>query len=283
MAIFLFYSFFLVMLGRQLSFLPALNFTEAKEEKSTDQIRKEVMAFLESQAGQYSVYYEDLVTGERFGIDENTVLTAASLNKIYIVGNLYNRANKGTIELSDTIVIQPGDIQDYGTGSLRYEEPGNPYTLSYLAKLAMKESDNTAAHVLDIYLDEAKIQNYVNALGLTATSMVNNTTSAADVGAFFKLMYQGKVTSSAFTKEMFGYMTQTDFEDRIPRNLPKSVIVQHKTGDGVGYIHDGGIIEDGDTKYVLVVLSSNVSDEDKTKQTIGSISKLVYTAKTGKE
>ena len=72
-------------------------------------------------------------------------------------------------------------------------------------------------------------------------------------------------------------------KDRIPKYLPKTVTVYHKTGDGVGFIHDGGIVDDGKAPFVLVVMTQNVSDENNAKDTIGKIAKLIYDDRKGNQ
>ncbi len=275
-AIFLFYSFFLILLGRHLTFIPTLNFSKAEKAKDTEEIREELTKFLKEKEGQFSIYYKDINSGEGFGIQENTVLTAASLNKLVIVGYLYNLASKKEINLEDKIVIQEEDIQDYGTGSLRYKKAGEPYTLKYLAQLAFKQSDNTAAHVLTIRLGEDNIQEYARQLGMSATNMVENETSARDVGRFLELLYSHKITSPALSQEMMDFMKDTEFEDRIPRLLSKDVTVYHKIGDAVTLVHDGAIVDNSEDPFILVVMAHNLKDEGKGKETIGQVAQLIY-------
>lgn len=274
--IFLFYSFFLIILGRNLLFIPLIQIGGDKKAKEPEVIREDIINYLKDQKGEYSVYYEDLKTGDNFSIHGSTLLTAASLNKLPVVGYLYHLASKKEIDLQETVVIQASDIQDYGTGKLRYEKPGQQYTLQYLAQLAMKMSDNTAAHVLNIRLGEEDIQAFAYQIGMGSTSMVDNDTSARDIGRFYQMLYQNKFASPAQSRELLGYMEDTDFEDRLAALLPKNLHVYHKTGDGVNFIHDGGIISNGETPFILVVMSSNIPDEITAKAVIGKIAELVY-------
>ena len=198
LVIFLFYSFFLIILGRNLLFIPQIQLDGAQKTKDSDQIRDDVMALLKKEKGDYSVYYEDLATGDTFTIRANTVLTAASLNKLPVVGYLYHLASKKEIDLQETVVVQQSDIQDYGTGSLRYEKPGQAYTLQYLAQLAMQQSDNTAAHILNIRLGEENVQAYAYQMDMTSTNMVDNDSSARDIGKFFELLYQLQIYLSFY-------------------------------------------------------------------------------------
>lgn len=275
-AIITFYSFFLILLGRNLHFIPQISVGGNEKVKPVETIREEIIEYLKERRGDYSVYYEDLLTGENFSIHGSTLVTAASLNKLPIVAYLYHLASKKEIDLQDTVVIQESDIQDYGTGSLRYKKTGQPYTLQHLAMLSMKESDNTAAHVLTIRLGEENIQAFAYQIGMGSTSMVDNDTSARDIGKFYEMLYHNKITSPSLTQELLEYMEDTQFEDRLPVLLPKELHVYHKTGDGVNFIHDGGIISNGKAPFVLTILSSNISSEQEAKETISNIALMVF-------
>jgi len=272
---FVIYSIVLLFVGRNLLFLPQIIFPEKKPQ--TQDLRKDVLEkFLKGEKGSYSIYYKDLKTGQEFGIDENKVQTAASLNKVPIVSFLYNQAAHGRQDLEDKIVIQKDDIQDYGTGSLRYKEPGGSYSLKTLTKLMLEQSDNTAAHVLGLRLGTDKIQNYVTSLGLIATNMEDNKTSARDMGRLLEAIYIGRVTNKALKAEMLDFMRDTDFEDRLARDIPDSVPVYHKAADGVGFVHDAGIIDDGKRVFILTILASDIQSEEEAKKTIGKIAKFIY-------
>lgn len=274
--ILIFYTFFIIILGRNLLFIPTIQLGGEKEIKDAQQIRDEIVEYLKDKDGEFNVYFEDLKTEENFSIHSNALVTAASINKLPIVAYLYHLASKEEIDLQESIIIQASDIQDYGTGSIRYQKPGQQYTLQALARLSLKESDNTAAHVLTIRLGEDNIQAYAYQLGMGATSIADNDTSARDMGRFFKMLYQNQITSEPLTKEMLEYMEDTQFEDRMSLYLPSELHIYHKTGDGVNFIHDAGIISDGSDSFVLVVLSSNVTDEKQAKETIGQIAKIIF-------
>jgi len=281
-AIFLFYSFFLLILGRNLLFIPVISLGGTQKAKDIEVIRQDVADLLQDKKGEFNVCYTDLITDESFGIHPDTVLTGASMNKLPVIGYLYSLAAKKEIDLQETVVIQKSDIQDYGTGVIRYEKPGKTYTLQYLAQLALQKSDNTAAHVLNIRLGEDNIQAYAYRLGMSATNMVENDTSCRDIQTFFKMLYTNKIATPVLTKEMMGYMENTDFEDRIPRLLPRGLHIYHKTGDGINFIHDGGIVSNGKTPFILVVTSSNLSDGDEAKETIGKIAESIFVGRGNK-
>lgn len=271
------YSFVMLLIGRNLSFIPKFDFRS--EEKKTNDLKDAVIRLIRNKELKFSLYYKDLKTNDEFGIDEHKVLTGASLNKLVIVSYLYSLASKNKIELDEKIVLQEEDIQDYGTGSLRYEEPGQTFSLRTLAELSLRKSDNSAAHILSVKLGAQDIQKYANALGLSATSMDDNKTTAADMGEILSLLYKGKIVPSPLKEELLDYLTNTDFEDRLPKNLPKNVNVFHKSGDALNLVHDVGIVDDGKKPFVLTVMTHDVSDENEAKESIAEIARLIYSSK----
>ncbi|MEK6846623.1 MAG: serine hydrolase, partial [Nanoarchaeota archaeon] len=274
------YSIILLFVGRQLSFLPQIKL--GSDKSNAQDIRKKVLEkFLKEEKGSYSVYYKDLKTGQEFGVNENKVLTGGSLNKLLIISYLYNLARDNKINLDDKITIQKKDIQDYGTGSLRYTGAGKSYALKTLTQLALEQSDNTAAYVLSIKLGEDKIQEYGKRLGLESTNMANNKTTARDMGKILELIYSRKITSDPLTREFLDFMKDTDFEDRLVRDIPSQVSVYHKAADATNMVHDVGIIDPSTTlgasgtSFILAILTSDIENGEEAKKTIGKIAKFI--------
>lgn len=264
------YSLLLLFIGRNLTFLPTWNGL-AKEKNYGETLKNKAEEIIKDKPGSYSIYYKNLTRDESFEIDAQVVHTAASVNKVPIVVALYMRAEDEEIDLDKKVTIQESDIQDYGTGTLRYQEPGQTYSLRTLAKLALKESDNTAAHVLTNTIGEAIVQNMVEEIGLTQTSIADNKSSVKDMGILFERLYNEEILTESNTKEVLDFLKDTDIEDRLPAQIDEATIY-HKSGDAVGNIHDVGIISDGDTVFYLGVMTSDIGDtEDETKQTIGNI------------
>ena len=227
--------------------------------------------------GVYSVRFESFSTQESFGINDELMMTAASVIKIPILAALYSRAKAGTIDLSDTMTIPLQDVQDWGTGTIRYQEPPLTYSLRELARLLMEKSDNTAAYVLTHrVIGQNELQEMVEAWGLTGTNVKTNDTTNKDMNKLLNLMRTG-VIAGEMTDEMLGWMDDSDFEDRLPFLLPDDVTVYHKIGNEVRVVNDVGIIaRDGKPEYYLGVMTAEIPDEAETKRAIAEISKMVY-------
>ncbi|MBI2617251.1 serine hydrolase [Candidatus Gottesmanbacteria bacterium] len=244
-----------------------------------DLVNTEIPNLLSQEPGVYTIYIYDIQNNIGYGIGEKTTMTAASVNKVPILATLYHLAGIGEIDLERTVVTQKEDIQDYGTGSIRYEEPGKTYSVKTLARLMMQKSDNTAAYILSTHiLGVKKIQELTNSWGLIQTNIEKNSSSPSDMGLLLLKMYKGEITNQALTLEMLEFMTNSDFEDRIPTGVPHEVEVYHKTGDEVAKIHDVGIIDKKGHPYILAIFTSEMSDNERTKRIMAEISRKVYTA-----
>lgn len=265
------YTFVVLLIGRNMTSLPRFTlFTNASS--YTEDLKKEIVDLVDKKQGNYGVYFINLKDNTNFGISEDMTFTAASINKVQIVTALYVLSEKGEFDLDEQITLQKRDIQDYGTGTLRYQKPGSVYSLRTLAKLALNLSDNTAAHILSEKVGSENIQDMVESWGMTQTSMEENKTTPKDMGVLFQKLYRNELTSEALSKEILGFMNETDIEDRLPRLLPNDAVVYHKTGDAVGTLHDAGIIQRGGSVFYLGVFSSDVGkDEQAAKDTISEI------------
>ncbi len=249
-----------------------------QHKKDATELKNKIKETVGTTWSNYSVLVSDYTSDFSAGINETEIFTAASVNKIPILAAVYDLSQKGEVDLDQIITLQQGDIQDYGTGSIRYDPPGTTYSVKTLAKLMIEQSDNTAAYLLANYVVSVDaIQKLVNSWGLTQTDMINNKTSNNDMALLMKKIATGGVANPANTQEMLGFFKDGDFEDRIPALLPKDVVVYHKIGTAEGgIIHDVGVVTHDKTKYYLGIFTTDVSDETEAAKTIAQVSKVVY-------
>jgi beta-lactamase class A len=247
------------------------------QKKNPEELRSIVKKLATSEWKNYSVYVKDLNSNFEMGLGEKVIFTGASINKIPILAALYYRYQLEEVSMDTVITLQESDIQDYGTGSIRYDPVGSTYTVKTLARLMMEQSDNTAAFLLANYvIGMDTIQKLISDWGMVQTDMVNNKTSNYDMALVFEKMFHQKIANQANTLDMLSIMTKTDFEDRIPAQLPKETVVYHKTGNGAGLVHDVGIVVTGKKAYYIGILTSDITNETDTIALMAKISKAVY-------
>jgi beta-lactamase class A len=249
-----------------------------KKEKDPDVLRDKIKQTVGDAWDNYSVYVVDFNSKFTMGMNESTIFTAASINKVPILAALYTKAAKGQIDFDKVITLQAADIQDYGTGTIRYDPAGSTYSVKTLTRLMMQKSDNTAAFLLANYiLSLDVIQSYVNENGMTQTDMINNKTSNRDMATLFQKIFNKKITTPALSDEMLDFLKNSDFEDRIPLLLPKGTTVYHKIGTAPGAVHDAGVVVNGKTAYYIGIFTSDVPDEEQAAKLAADVSKTVYT------
>ncbi|MBI2036439.1 serine hydrolase [Candidatus Microgenomates bacterium] len=253
-----------------------------KSKKSLADLEKDIKELVDTKKGSWSVYFVDYSKDQSLDLNKNVIHRAASVNKLFVLASAYFLADRKEIDLDETISLQARDIQDYGTGTIRYDAPGTIYSLKTLARLLIEKSDNTAEYILRTVIGDGKIQSLIESWGMKQTSLSDNKTSLSDVELLFKKIKNNEIAGFAATAEMFDFLLETDFEDRLPALLPKDVSVFHKIGNEVGNIHDVGLIKKGDATYFLGVLSSDINDtEEEAVKTIAKISQMVYDFKYG--
>jgi beta-lactamase class A len=246
--------------------------------KDPEDLKKRIQSAIGNTFKNYSVYVVDWHSNFSVGINESEIFNAASVNKLPIMAALYTEAQKGNVNFDRVITLQEEDIQDYGTGSIRYDPPGSTYTVKTLVRLMMQKSDNTAAFLLGNYVvGLPTVQSIINSWGLTQTDMTSNKTSNRDMELLLRKIYDNNVANPSLTAEMLGFMRDSDFENRIPASLPQDATVYHKTGDGdTGEVHDAGIVTHGNTAYYIGILTSGAGDPEPASKLEAKISKIVY-------
>lgn len=249
-----------------------------QHQKKSDELADKINGMINGTWKDYSVFVEDYTSDFSMGISETETFVAASVNKVPILAALYSQAQSGHVDLDRDITLQENEIQDYGTGSIRYDEPGTVYSIKTLARLMIKQSDNTAAYILaNEIIGYPTLKNLVSSWGLTQTDMDKNRTSAKDMALLFRKIYDEEIASHSNSQEMLSFLKDTDFETRLPAKLPEEVAVYHKIGTETGIVHDAGIVTDGTHTYFIGIFTNDTATGEETDNLIAEISRTVYT------
>jgi len=228
--------------------------------------------------GTYSIRFEDFGTKNAFGINDEPVVTAASVIKIPALAALYYLAEQRDIDLNEVITIPESDMQRWGTGIIRYQDAGATYTIRELAQVMMEHSDNTAVYVLaNRVIGLERLQELIDSWGLSNTNYLENNISNKDMNKVMRMMYSGElVKDEELTNEMMGWMDDSDFEERLPKYIPEEVSVYHKIGNEVRITHDVGVIDLPEKPYYLGVLGIEIPDHEHATEVIAQISQMVF-------
>lgn len=226
----------------------------ALEEKANEAISlfKETTSNL---TGAYRLCVVDLDSGFSYGIDEKKTMEAASLIKLPVFATLYKESEEGKINLETKYTLKASDKRT-GSGSLYGKPDGTVFTYRELAKYMGQQSDNTAFNIFRNILGDATIETEAKNIGMLSTSVGKNETSPYDIGTFYLKLWKGEIVSIKNRDEILNYLTNTIYEDWIPKGIP-GVRVAHKFGREVNVTNDAGIVY-ADKPFVLVLMSEGI-------------------------
>lgn len=242
------------------------------EREKTEKIIGEFKNKTKALSGDYVFYYFRLTDGYSYGVEDGQEMKAASLIKLPVIAALYQQAEKGKIDLDEKYILKNSDkISGYGT---LYSTPaGTPVTFQRMIELMCQQSDNTAFNIVRNRLGDSLISEVISSIGMGKTSVGDNTTTAYDIGLFFRKLWEGKIVSAEHKEEFLKYLTDTIFENWLVAGIT-DVRVAHKYGVDSRIVNDAGIVFDK-KPFVLVIMSKGIIEKEA-NQVIPELAKMIY-------
>jgi len=267
--------------------------------------RQKIFEILGSLEGKVSLYAEDLDSGETLVICPEEIHVACSLIKIPILALLLKDGEEGKVDIEAKIQI-PEERRVGGTGMICHLSEGLELSWKDIMKLMIAVSDNTATNAIIDLLGMERINAFFGDIGLFSTELQrkmmdldavkagrNNYTTAADMGKVLKMAASGTLVSRRASETVLEIMSRQFYTNKLPAMLPAvpsyasaaekknpptgMVAVANKTGDLPKTQHDVGyFVLPGGRKYIIAMLTSNLSSDQEGISCIGKVSKAVY-------
>ncbi|WP_229365986.1 serine hydrolase [Fibrisoma montanum] len=211
---------------------------------------------------------------------------SASLIKLPILIEAMERIKAGQLD-PDEIHILTDSEKTGGDGVLKTYSHRSRIAYRDLIRLMMIHSDNTATNILINELSQNAINQRIRSLGLSATQLNRvmmdtvaarqgreNYVTAREMNHLLKRMYHHQLATPALCDQMLDILRQNEDRQTIPRLLPKTVAVAHKTGI-LSYVRgDVGIIY-ASQPFVLSVLVQGVPTAEA-ERIISEIALMCY-------
>jgi beta-lactamase class A len=233
---------------------------------------------------------KDLETGQTIQRNPERSFPSASIVKIPIMAACFKAVEEGRISLQDVITMRAAD-RVRGSGVLRASPVGTPVSVEKLIDLMITDSDNVAANLLIDLLGFEYINASFKELGLGHTNLsrkmmdfrarlrgVENYTTARDMADILERTYRGTCVSSRACEMGLAILKGQKVNDRIPRYLPRTIPVAHKTGLENKVVHDAGILFTAHGDVLICVLTEGTTGALIAKRVIGRIAAQVYRA-----
>jgi len=264
-------------------------------------LKSHIIDELNGQSGTFAVAYFNLKNGDSFTINGDTVFHAASTMKTPVMIEVFKQADKGKFNLTDSLLIKNEfksivDGSLYSLDSLNDSESeiyrciGQKRSIYDLMYQMIINSSNLSTNIIVDLVGAKNIMKTMRQLGAKNIRVLrgvedqkafdagmNNVTTAKDLMILFKAIGEKKVVSPSACDSMIKILKDQKHNKVIPALLPNDVEVAHKTGSITGVQHDSGIVflPDG-KKYVLVILSKNLSDPDSAVKSMAKVSGMIY-------
>ncbi len=265
-------------------------------------LKQAIQNELNAVEGKFAVAFKELYGAEEaLMINEGENFHAASTMKTPVMIGIFDKVEKGSISLSDSIFLKnefksivDGSFysMDIGrdSGDSLYEKLNSNVPIRELVHQMITVSSNLATNTLIEFADAEEIMKIMRSIGANDIKVLrgvedmkafdkglNNTTTAKDLMLVFEAIAKKKLLSEKSHEEMISILLDQEHKDIIPAKLPDGVKVANKTGSISGVRHDSGIVflPDG-CQYVLVLLSKELKDTAKGKEALASVSKMIY-------
>lgn len=234
--------------------------------------------------GTYSVVIKNMKTNDTFSQNPERKYLSASLYKLWLLAVVYDQLESGTLK-KDTVlsadIASLNEKFDIASESAEQTEGKIELSVEEATEKMITISDNYSALLLSSKIGVSKMAQFLKNHGLSQSSVGTSSTlpqtTAKDIALFFELLYSNKLVSVNASEEMKGLLKKQRLNDRIPKYLPKSVQVAHKTGELNGVKHDAGIVFTEKGNYLLIVLSES-NDPNAAAERIAVLSQKVYEA-----
>ncbi|MBO9200957.1 MULTISPECIES: serine hydrolase [Niastella] len=266
-----------------------------------NKLKDQISSRLEEQPGNFAIAFKDLSTGETLQLNEQDFFHAASTMKTPVMIEVYKQAAAGVFSLNDSFVLKNEfkSIVDSSVFSLNakddsdttmYQHLGDKISLYNLVYDMIIRSSNLATNMVIELVNARNVTQTMRQLGAKKIQILrgvedskafakgfNNVTTANDLLVIYEKMAKGEIVDSASSQAMIKILLNQEFNEIIPAKLPKDVKVAHKTGNISHVLHDSGIVFlPNGKKYVLVILSKNLQNEDNAKKAMAEVSEMIY-------
>lgn len=244
------------------------------------ELKQVVEKSLAGSTGKYAIVIKNLKTGAYFAQNENEIMHAASLYKIWLVARVFEKIRNGELSGEDVMSDSVQNINNYYSipdEDAELTEGYFKYTVSEAVNQAISISHNYAALML-----LRKIGGYDEVEAFLRENKLNNSgfkikpqTTAADMAYYLQQIYKKEVGDEQISEWLLAVMAKNRLNEGLPKYLPQTMQISHKTGEIFGFKHDAGIVFTPAGDYIIVAMSESNSPFGA-EERIAQLSKAVY-------
>ncbi len=229
--------------------------------------KAEILSRLSALPGNIGFYYNDLISGECFGLNENEEFQSASVIKLPIYAVIMKLWAQGKLDIYEKIVCTDADKVP-PCGALYFFTGDVEADIDTLCGLMISISDNAATNLLIKHLGIDFLNAQFKEIGLEKTHIerllfdreaslrgCENRIVPAEMGRLLKAIYQRSFVNEEVSARMEKLLSEQQINHKIPGYLPEGTAVAHKTGEDDGITNDVGIVY-GEKPFIICFASN---------------------------
>jgi beta-lactamase class A len=232
--------------------------------------------------GTYSVVIKHLKTGESYSLNSHKVYDAGSLYKLWIMAEVFEQIKENKIKEDTELKTDVAELNKkfrIASDEAELKEGELDFTVGSALTQMITISHNYAALSLTEKIRLANVKKFLSDNSLqqskVGTDGASPTTTASDIALFLEKLFKGELADPLSTEKMLDLLKAQKLNDKLPKYLPESVLVAHKTGELGLFSHDAGIVYTPSGEYIIVVLSKS-DYPPGAEERIAEISRAVY-------
>ncbi len=254
-----------------------------KVDKDDAAITNKLKTEVEKLPGRYGIILKNLKTNAIYQINPKDTFASASLYKLAVLYKTYDALEKGELQKDDMLSSDKITLDKMLTTEIG-DDSSSTETVSLTVENALRAmitmSDNYSALLLAEKLGWQNIEDFLFSQGISGFNLTTDElpeTTPEATKQILEKIYTNTAVSPSASAEMKLLLFGQRINDRIPKYLPDSVKVAHKTGEIDNFRHDAGIVLGKKNNYIFVFLSETPAPADAVEN-IADLSKTFYEA-----
>lgn len=235
---------------------------------------EDIVPLIDAFDGRAGVYVKDLVTGEEWALNADTLYPTASMIKVPIMVALFDRLERGELAYQQELVYT--DSLFYSDDDLTGEfRDSASVLLSEMVMLSISKSDNTASLWLqDLAGTGMAINAWLESNGFQGTRMNSRTpgrradwetfgwgqTTPREMARLMEMISTGAAVSPAASEEMLRVLQRPYWDDEALSQLPPSIEAASKNGAVSASKSEVVLVHAPSGPYLFCVITADQAD-----------------------
>lgn len=236
-------------------------------EEAVERAEEIISRYRDERGGVAGFYVQDLEGDFGYGMRPDELFFSASTIKLPVMVAVFRKIDAGELSYDGVHEVKEEDWAS-GSGTLRWQPPGTPYTIKRYLRMMMTKSDNVATNALIRLVGGPEYVNEVaRSLGAESTALrqkvtnqrgavplLDNRTTTRDMAAMMQSIRDKEAASPENCQKMMDLMRRNEFEDWIETPLPPEVETINKGGWLYGSYNDAVIVQ-AERPYVVTIFT----------------------------